>query len=362
MKPFIILKSLVSGYTRRNGTYVAPHSDKRTKRAAPDDGQLVLFPAPEPKPVPPNPFKGLDPVASTGDLFAEPLTPAPAPSPVSVYPGKGMIKDKWLSSHEGDGTPGGPWDTPEQAEAAAHEWGKRKAQRADELARKRAHKDAIAARLLAGGEPTDRDIEALGLRAGSSELKYFIPAAAELFGITSRAVRPHIADLVGKGQGMYGGETEHVSPKKALQAIASKLAAKPADSDDNHAMKTEPKQKRAKAGGEHGANGEWYEGGKFIATTDHAKRKGSTKGTGRQEIEPYVWDHPPEPGMRSLYRRMSPGVFTGIVDGKWGLNPHTSDHTWGYYNDFDPEAVARAKAMYQALADRYNAGERWTKE
>lgn len=30
-------------------------------------------------------------------------------------------------------------------------------------------------------------------------------------------------------------------------------------------------QRRAKAGGERGANGEWYEGGKFIATTDHAK-------------------------------------------------------------------------------------------
>ena len=30
-------------------------------------------------------------------------------------------------------------------------------------------------------------------------------------------------------------------------------------------------QRRAKAGGEFGANGEWYEGGKFIATTDHVK-------------------------------------------------------------------------------------------
>ena len=31
-------------------------------------------------------------------------------------------------------------------------------------------------------------------------------------------------------------------------------------------MKTNDTQRRAKAGGEYGSNGEWYEGGKFIAT------------------------------------------------------------------------------------------------
>lgn len=34
-------------------------------------------------------------------------------------------------------------------------------------------------------------------------------------------------------------------------------------------MTTETGQRRAKAGGEFGANGEWYEGGKFIATLEH---------------------------------------------------------------------------------------------
>lgn len=36
-------------------------------------------------------------------------------------------------------------------------------------------------------------------------------------------------------------------------------------------MNCELGQKRAKAGGELGANGEWYEGGKFIATKDRPK-------------------------------------------------------------------------------------------
>lgn len=123
-------------------------------------------------------------------------------------------------------------------------------------------------------------------------------------------------------------------------------------------------QPRAKPGGEIGANGEWYEGGKFIATTDHAKSAGKgRKATGRQEIEPYKWDVPPEPGMRSIWQAMSPGVFTGkLPDGRMGLNPHTSEHTWLYYNDNDPALVEQAKARYQALADRFNAGERWFKE
>jgi hypothetical protein len=37
-------------------------------------------------------------------------------------------------------------------------------------------------------------------------------------------------------------------------------------------IENEVGQRRAKAGGEFGANGEWYEGGKFIATTDRAKQ------------------------------------------------------------------------------------------
>lgn len=70
MKPlFLLLKSMVQGYTRSDGVVVKPHTDRRTKRSPLNDHQLVLFPAPAKKPLPPNRFKGLDPVKSTGDLF-----------------------------------------------------------------------------------------------------------------------------------------------------------------------------------------------------------------------------------------------------------------------------------------------------
>lgn len=81
MKPILLLlKSMVQGYTRKDGVVVKPHSDTRTKRAKLNDHQLVLFPAPAKKPLPPNPFKGLDPVKSTGDLFEDhkPATAAPS--------------------------------------------------------------------------------------------------------------------------------------------------------------------------------------------------------------------------------------------------------------------------------------------
>lgn len=118
-------------------------------------------------------------------------------------------------------------------------------------------------------------------------------------------------------------------------------------------------QRRAKPGGETGANGEFYEGGKFIATTDHAKSSKTTRrGTGRQEIEPYKWEVPPEAGMIPLFGRG--GVFVcKLADGKLGLNPDISEHTWLYYHDQEPLLVEKTKARFQQLADRYNAGERW---
>ncbi|SAL02900.1 hypothetical protein AWB80_08466 [Caballeronia pedi] len=71
-RTLLILKSMIAGYTRRDGVFVQPHSDKRARRApAADSRQMVLFEAPKKKPLPPNKFKGLDPVKSTGDLFED---------------------------------------------------------------------------------------------------------------------------------------------------------------------------------------------------------------------------------------------------------------------------------------------------
>lgn len=66
------------------------------------------------------------------------------------------------------------------------------------------------------------------------------------------------------------------------------------------------KAHRARKGGETGINGSRYEGGQFLPGSEHTE-KGKQKSTrrpatGKQEVSPYVWELPPEPGARSLFR------------------------------------------------------------
>jgi hypothetical protein len=109
-------------------------------------------------------------------------------------------------------------------------------------------------------------------------------------------------------------------------------------------------QPRAKQGGEIGANGDWYEGGKFIATTDHAKnRKRKKISTGRQEVAPGVWEIPPTPGAVSIYRRARGAV---AFDDKTGLFvPNRTENL---------EAVKAYCPGAFIAADLYNAGQRWS--
>lgn len=111
--------------------------------------------------------------------------------------------------------------------------------------------------------------------------------------------------------------------------------------------------KRAKAGGEYGANGEWYEGGKFINTVpENAKRYGSTpKGSGKQEIEPYRWEIPPDANSVSLFRKIA-----GII-GRYDRR------TARFVYAGTPRILAwvgMTEQQAKDLIERYNAGERWT--
>lgn len=108
--------------------------------------------------------------------------------------------------------------------------------------------------------------------------------------------------------------------------------------------------KRANAGGEFGANGEWYEGGKFINTVpENRKREGAKlkRKPGKQEIAPYVWELPPE-GMNSIYRRVA-GIIGKCVNGVMVAG----------YNDQILKYVGMTAAEADALIARWNAGERW---
>lgn len=75
----LFLKSQVSGYMR-SGKYVKPYARKGSPAASAGSGQLALFPKPLKPPLKPNPFKGLDPVKATPDMFdgGPPAPPAPA--------------------------------------------------------------------------------------------------------------------------------------------------------------------------------------------------------------------------------------------------------------------------------------------
>lgn len=108
---------------------------------------------------------------------------------------------------------------------------------------------------------------------------------------------------------------------------------------------------RAKKGGEFGANGEWYEGGKFINTVpENAKRHGSgRKGTGKQEVAPYVWEVAPE-GMRSIYKQIAGICAKFDLSAKrfvYSANPQILEY------------IGRTQAECEDMIARYNAGERW---
>jgi hypothetical protein len=107
--------------------------------------------------------------------------------------------------------------------------------------------------------------------------------------------------------------------------------------------------KRATKGGEFGANGEWYDGGRFLNTVpENAKKEGSSRRKARKvEIEPYKWVEAVE-GKRSIYAALA-GIYGKVIGGVMvlSINPVTLAY---YGND---------EATVRGMADRYNAGERW---
>lgn len=108
---------------------------------------------------------------------------------------------------------------------------------------------------------------------------------------------------------------------------------------------------RAKKGGELGANGEWYEGGKFINTVpENGKRqKAKVKATGKQEFESYKWAVAPAEGQKAIFRLLAGIEMPDRVNGGFIFNGELR----GFYAD--AEHVAQRKEWI-AL---FNAGVRW---
>ncbi len=112
---------------------------------------------------------------------------------------------------------------------------------------------------------------------------------------------------------------------------------------------------RARKGGEIGVNGEFYEGGTFLPSTDLPKRPASKSGkpTGakKEQIAPYRWEVAPADGMRSIFTALS-GTVCKYVNGKLMVN--ASDEALAY--------TRRTRAQVAALAERYNNGEMWARQ
>jgi len=112
--------------------------------------------------------------------------------------------------------------------------------------------------------------------------------------------------------------------------------------------------KRAVKGGEFGANGEWYEGGKFINTIpENRKKEGSepARKARKVQIEPRVWVVDTR---RPLFSIVGTGAqYIDRYDVSKGICPFMPAFRNGVmFTGTTLEEV-------QAICDRYNAGERW---
>jgi hypothetical protein len=154
--------------------------------------------------------------------------------------GKGRIAGHYAVDVGGE-TMSNYHEKPEHAVAQAKEWLGNRAASEKAKADRAVAVGAMRDRLMAGGEATDSDLKLMGLKDGSSGLTWFIPAAAEVFGISSRAVRPHIKDMIRAGTTDMGAKLEFVSPKKALAAVAAGL--KPPKSEPDAVDRANPRKK-----------------------------------------------------------------------------------------------------------------------
>jgi len=113
---------------------------------------------------------------------------------------------------------------------------------------------------------------------------------------------------------------------------------------------------QAKAGGEIGMNGEFYQGGQFMPNSK-TTIKGATgtserrKGTGKQEIEPYVWEVPPTATAKAIKTAMT--IAMPIWEGRKVVG----------FKRFEP-AIKHYGEMFNGwhideLIEMYNNGQRW---
>ncbi len=110
-------------------------------------------------------------------------------------------------------------------------------------------------------------------------------------------------------------------------------------------------QKRATTRDEVGENGELYQPGQFISTVDRPKKKRDARIAGdrekKQETAPYTWEKPPSAYHTSIFARYAGTALARSGDELIVYEPFKAKNP-----ELDWDAI-------QALADKYNQGDRW---
>lgn len=176
-----------------------------------------------------------------------------------------------------------------------------------------------------------------------SRLRRFHKATQESKALTKGRVKLHTAANPG-GSGVHIVH-EYVKKPTTANALIKMVHKERANASP---VKVELKQKRAKAGGEHGANGEWYKGGAFIATEDIPKKikekfyktasdDAEAIDAGRREVPPL--------GQAPIVRFQGLGLFDNGA-----VNERYLENIWGDRPD--------VQEMYREFGRRWAAGER----
>jgi hypothetical protein len=115
--------------------------------------------------------------------------------------------------------------------------------------------------------------------------------------------------------------------------------------------------KRAAKGGEFGANGEFYEGGRFINTVEmNPKRFGSLPKPAKLrkvQINPYAWAMQEKPNQRPIFSLVGAGGI--MVNGRMEIYLPPFESPYGGVGF----CFGVSLEEMQTFCDRYNAGEIW---
>lgn len=146
---------------------------------------------------------------------------------ILVQGNRQLTTGKWRVQHAETGASMSNWQpSADEAVREARQRVSNAAAAAEAKAQRQTREQEIADRLLAGGEPTERDLELLGLKR-QARFDYLSPVVQRIFGISSRKVRAAMGDTLRRAvNGMNTAEHWVADSRRALMAAAAYAKAR----------------------------------------------------------------------------------------------------------------------------------------